>query len=78
MIPSQQILEKLKEAFPGGEIGITDLTGGMDHYQVVIEWTGFAGMNAVARHRMVHAALREELRGPIHALTLELREKPLS
>lgn len=77
MIHPQQILEKLKDAFPGAEIGITDLTGGMDHYQVVIEWTGFAGVTAVARHRMVHAALREELRGPIHALTLELKDKPV-
>jgi len=77
MIPPQQILEKLNEAFPGAEIGITDLTGGMDHYKVVIEWTGFTGVTAVARHRMVHAALREELRGPIHALTLELSDKPL-
>lgn len=76
MIHPQHIREKLIGAFPGADIQITDLTGGMDHYQLLIEWAGFKGVTALARHRMVHAVLREELRGPIHALTLELRDGP--
>lgn len=74
-MPPEELKIKLEEAFPQAHIEITDLTGGMDHYRVAIVWTGFAGLTPVARHRLVHNVLREELRGPIHALTLDLREQ---
>lgn len=73
MLP-EELKQRLEDAFPRARIEITDLTGGMDHYRVSIVWGGFAGLNPVARHRLVHSALREELRGPIHALTLDLQE----
>ena len=34
---------------------------------------GFAGKSLIQRHRLVMAALAEELKGPIHALTLDVK-----
>jgi BolA protein len=34
--------------------------------------TAFAGKSLMARHRLINAALADELKGPIHALTMEL------
>ena len=34
---------------------------------------GFAGKSLLERHRLVMAALAEEMKGPIHALTLEVK-----
>jgi BolA protein len=36
----------------------------------VIEASAFSGQGRVARQRMVHAALADELAGPVHALSV--------
>ncbi|NNE52674.1 MAG: BolA family transcriptional regulator [Sulfitobacter sp.] len=46
--------------------------GGESHYNVRIRSQAFKGMNRLARHRAVHAALGPELIGRIHALALDL------
>jgi BolA protein len=33
----------------------------------------FAGKSMLQRHRLVMAALAEELKGPIHALTMDVK-----
>ena len=45
--------------------------GGESHFNVLIEAPAFAGAGRVARQRMVHQALSEELKGPLHALSVK-------
>ncbi len=45
--------------------------GGESHFNLVIEAAAFEGQGRVARQRMVHAALAEELAGPVHALSVK-------
>lgn len=40
------------------------------HFKVVIVADGFDGRRLIERHRMVNAALVDELAGPVHALAL--------
>jgi len=35
--------------------------------------TAFEGKSLIARHRLVMAVLAEEMKGPIHALTLDVK-----
>jgi BolA family transcriptional regulator, general stress-responsive regulator len=44
--------------------------GGETHFNVVIMALAFKGMSRVERQRAVHAALSEELAGPVHALSV--------
>lgn len=44
---------------------------GESHFHVTVVSSSFAGKPRVQRHRMVYAALAEELAGPVHALALE-------
>ena len=46
--------------------------GGATHFRVVMRTAAFDGMSRVARSRAVHAVLRDELAGGVHALALEL------
>ena len=46
--------------------------GGESHFNVRIRSDAFKGMNRLARHRAVHAALGPDLIGRIHALALDL------
>jgi BolA protein len=47
--------------------------GGESHFSVEIVADCFAGLNRVARHRLVNEALAAELAGPIHALAIKAR-----
>lgn len=45
--------------------------GGESHFHVVIESAVFEGLSRLERQRRVHAALAEELAGPVHALSVQ-------
>lgn len=40
------------------------------HYKITIVAAAFAGQNTVKRHRMIHAAVGDLMRGRIHALSI--------
>ena len=70
MISHDELSTLLKAAFPDAVVTLKDLTGGQDHWQAQIVSAAFSGLTPIARHRKVYAALAEELKGPIHALSL--------
>lgn len=72
MIEPHLIVEKITDSLPDARVDVQDLTGTMDHYRAVVISEAFAGKLPVARHRLIYAALEEEMKGPIHALTLEV------
>ena len=54
-----------------GHAGAT--AGGQTHYNVRIVSPRFAGLNRVARHRLVNQALAAEFETGLHALSLTLK-----
>ena len=46
---------------------------GESHFNVMCVSQAFLGLHKVARFRKVHKILKEELDGPVHALSLELK-----
>ena len=71
MIEPREIEERLRTAFPDAEIVLDDLTGTKDHYQARIVSALFSGKTPIQQHQLVYAALAEEMKGPIHALSLK-------
>lgn len=69
----EAIAAKIRVALPDARVELKDLTGTEDHWQAEIVSSAFAGLSLVQRHRLVMAALAEEMKGPIHALTLEVK-----
>ena len=47
--------------------------GGESHFAVEIVSEAFAGLSRIARHRLVHEVLAEELSGGVHALAISAR-----
>lgn len=68
---ADQIAAKIRAALPDAEVTMTDLTGTSDHWQARIVSSAFAGKSLMQRHRVVNAILAEELKGPIHAFSME-------
>jgi stress-induced morphogen len=72
-VKPEAIIERIRAVLPDAQVELKDLTGTQDHWEATIVSAAFAGKSPVERHRMVYAVLADELRGPIHALTLVLR-----
>jgi BolA protein len=56
--------------------GHAGAAGGQSHFRVHIVAEAFCGLSALARHRLVYAAVAELLVADIHALKLEAQAPP--
>jgi len=72
-----RISEKLTTAFAPEHLEVINEShmhnvpvGSESHFKVVLVSDSFKGKMLLARHRLVNAALQEELNGQIHALAL--------
>ena len=70
---ADDIIAKIRAALPDAQVELQDLTGTADHWKATVVSAAFSGKTLMARHRLVMAALAEELKGPIHALTLDVK-----
>lgn len=70
---AEDIVAKIRAALPDATVEMQDLTGTADHWKATIVSTRFEGKSLLQRHRLVMAALAEELKGPIHALTMDVK-----
>ncbi len=73
MIAAEEIEGRIKDALPGAEVSVHDMTGGSDHYRVEVVAEQFDGKPLIQRHRMVYAPLKDVLGGALHALSLDTR-----
>ena len=72
MITPEEIKEIVGKAFPVQLIETQDLTGGGDHWQLIIVSPAFEGKGLIDQHRMVNDALKAPLADQrIHALALK-------
>ena len=77
------IEHKLRGAFAPSALEIVDESelhkghagyraGGETHFRVTMDSDRFDGLSRLARQRLVHDVLADELAGPVHALSLRL------
>jgi BolA protein len=82
MTVAESINRKLTAAFAPLELAVRDESalhaghaghrpGGESHFAVKIVSAAFEGVSRVERQRRIHAALDEEFRGGLHALSLK-------
>ena len=84
MTMQQTITEKLDAALQPARLEVIDEShlhaghsgsrpGGETHFRVRCSADAFSGKSRIERHRIVNAALADELRMSVHALALELK-----
>jgi len=72
MITPEEIKETLSKAIPVQLIETQDLTGGGDHWQLIVVSSVFEGKGLLEQHRIVNDALKEPMADQrIHALALK-------
>ena len=67
---ADEIAAMIRAALPDAEVSITDLAGDGDHYAAHVVSEAFRGLNRVAQHKAVYAALDGRMGGVLHALQL--------
>ncbi len=75
-MPAGTLQQLLQDAFPNGDITLTDLAGDDNHWQAEIVDEAFRGKTRVAQHQMVYSALKGAMDGAdgdLHALVLKTR-----
>lgn len=81
---AETIERKLREAFAPEALEVIDESdrhaghagarpGGETHFHVAITAAAFQSLSRLERQRSVNTALREELAGPVHALSIKAR-----
>jgi len=81
MSTKDTIISKLREAFLPESLDVVDEShlheghvghrpGGETHFRVYIVSPTFEGKSRVERHRMINAALAQELSASVHALAI--------
>lgn len=77
MTIQERIVAKLDARFSPEHLEVVNESGGHNvpagsetHFKVVMVAGSFAGERLLARHRMVHATLADELANGVHALAL--------
>jgi stress-induced morphogen len=72
MITAEEIKATLTQALPVSLVETQDLTGGGDHWQLIVVSPAFEGKGLIDQHRMVNEALKVPMDDQrIHALSLK-------
>jgi acid stress-induced BolA-like protein IbaG/YrbA len=71
MFSPEKIQHIVEAALPGSRAAVRDLTGGGDHFELIVVAVAFEGKGPVDRHRMVYSALGSAVGNEIHALALK-------
>jgi stress-induced morphogen len=71
MIDNTTMTALIRAALPDAEVQVWDLTGTMDHLEVLVRSNAFVGKSLLDRHRMIERAVKEARDdGRLHALAI--------
>jgi stress-induced morphogen len=71
MIDDASMTALIRETLPDAQVRIHDMTGTMDHFEVLVRSSAFTGKSLMDRHRLVEKALKQARDdGRIHALAI--------
>jgi stress-induced morphogen len=71
MITDEAMIALIRRKLPDALVEVVDLTGTMDHFNVLVRSKTFAGVPLMDRHRLVENAIAEARSdGRIHAMSI--------
>jgi len=61
----------IKKDLPDAEIEVSDMTGTLDHLEIMVASNAFEGKMLLQQHRMIMDILKDALSGPVHAVKIK-------
>ncbi len=72
MIDNAGLTHLIRSELPDATVDIVDRTGTMDHFNVTVRSSAFAGKTLIEQHQLVYGALKNALNdGRVHAVELK-------
>ncbi len=72
MIDDTSLTALIRAEIPDAQVDIVDRTGTMDHFNVTVRSSAFAGKTLIEQHQLVYATLKAALKdGRVHAVELK-------
>lgn len=72
MIDNDSLAALIRRDLPDAEVEVYDRTGTMDHFNVTVRSSAFAGKTLIEQHQLVYGALKGALKdGRVHAVELK-------
>lgn len=68
---ASEIETRITTAFPDAKVIMVDLAGDGDHWAARVTSAAFIGKSRIQQHKMVYAAIGEQMGGDLHALALQ-------
>jgi stress-induced morphogen len=65
------IQARIKAALPDADVMMIDLAGDGDHWAARVTSAAFFGKSRIAQHKLVYAAIGDDMGGALHALALQ-------
>jgi len=72
IIQPETLKALILEVIPDAEVHVSCYSGD-DHFEMEVVSASFAGKTRIAQHKMVYAALGDNMRAAVHALALKTR-----
>ena len=69
----EALKNKIEAALPGATVQVLDPMQDGEHLQAIVIYEGFEGKTLIEQHRMVTDPIKDELKGPVHALAIKTK-----
>ena len=73
MITAEEIQRLILSRLPGARVGVRDMTGSADHWEIEVVSVQFAGKPLIEQHKILHEILDAEMKDRIHAVKFRTR-----
>jgi stress-induced morphogen len=71
MPTTNELKQRIEDAFPGAEVSVEDLTGGGDHFRAEVVSERFEGIPRIQQHKLIYDVFGADVGGAIHALSIK-------
>lgn len=75
MTPMDEVRDLILSELPDAEVQVGDMTGTMDHLEILVVDNIFQGKMKLAQHQIVMDILKESLKDKVHAVKIKTMTK---
>ena len=75
MTPMDEVKNLIVSNLPESHVEVSDMTGTMDHLEILVVSDEFKGKMKLAQHQIVMDILSESLKEKVHAVTIKTMTK---